>query len=147
MRLPPRSTLFPYTTLFRSTTRRHRGSQWKRPCGFPILRVLMDWEDSWSRGPPDAVVRSRKAPLLHHHNGRCDSATEQDQADVARRAVRHDGLALDLPRVYRGGYGASGLRYPVHRHAARHDRDERCLADAAGDLADRHGAGRAGAVE
>ena len=46
-------------------------------------------------------------------------ATEQDQADVARRAVRHAGLALGVPRVHRGGHGASGLRCPVRRHAAR----------------------------
>src|SRR5262245_62876458 len=97
----------------------------------------MDWEESWSSGPPDAVVSSRRAPLLHHHKERGDSATEQDQADVARRAVRHDGLALDLPRVYRGGHGAAGLRYPVHRHAAWDDRDERCLADATVDRAER----------
>src|SRR5215831_9194301 len=54
----------------------HRGSQWQRLCGFPILRTLMDWEDNGSSGPPDVVVRSRRALLLHHHNERCDSATE-----------------------------------------------------------------------
>src|SRR5437867_12643120 len=31
---------------------------------------------------------------------RCNSATEQDQADVARREVRHPGLALRVSRLH-----------------------------------------------
>jgi len=37
----------------------------------------MDWEDSCSSGSPGAVVRSRRALLLHHHNERCNSATDK----------------------------------------------------------------------
>src|SRR6266852_1443895 len=61
--------------------------------------------------------------------------------------MRDAGLALRLPRVHRRGHGTSGLRCPVRRPAARHCRDEGRRADAAGDLADRHGPGRAGRLE
>src|SRR6266567_1605030 len=53
-------------------------------------------------------------------NERCDHATEQDQADVARRAMRNAGLAFRISRIHRGGHGASGIRCLVRRLAARH---------------------------
>src|SRR5215467_5314080 len=81
------------------------------------------------------------------HNARCDCATEQDEAAVARRQMGDHGLALRVPRLHRRGDGAPGLRCSRGRHATRAHRHERRLAHAAGDLADRHGAGGARAVE
>src|SRR3712207_7015282 len=48
IRRPPRSTLFPYTTLFRSPVRR------RRPCTRPVLppRVRHDEERERDRAPP-----------------------------------------------------------------------------------------------
>ena len=100
------------------SNRQHRGASSESHVDFLYSERLWIGRITGPADPRDAVVRSGRAPPLHHHNERYDGATEQDQADVARRAVRHDGLALDLPRVHRGGHGASGLRYPVHRHAA-----------------------------
>ena len=57
------------------------------------------------------------------------------------------GLAVGAQRLHRGGDGAPGLRRALRRHAARPDRLQRPVADAPGDLPDRHGAGRARALE
>src|SRR5687767_15900068 len=75
LRRPPRSTLFPYTTLFRS----------ERAQGFPF--------DVLDQAPSVRVVgenRHREAPLRH----------ELQEKDVAERAAvrgRHD--AADFPQV------------------------------------------------
>src|SRR3712207_8591789 len=50
IRRPPRSTLFPYTTLFRSTHRVWRARLTIRP-------------PSWSRSSPSSVSRSRQPAL------------------------------------------------------------------------------------
>jgi lactate dehydrogenase-like 2-hydroxyacid dehydrogenase len=60
----------------------------------------------------------------HNQNTRCQRATEQDQADVARRAMGDDGLALRVSRIHGGGDGAPGLRRSRRRHAARAHRHE-----------------------
>src|SRR2546426_10634941 len=45
IRRPPRSTLFPYTTLFRSRAEaRQRGSEQSRP-GFARILLLTSWRD------------------------------------------------------------------------------------------------------
>src|SRR2546426_5830388 len=51
IRRPPRSTLFPYTTLFRSHARRRRRSRW-REGNFPLAIVL--WQ---TRGGQRATLR------------------------------------------------------------------------------------------
>src|SRR6476660_175019 len=51
VRRPPRSTLFPYTTLFRSTARVHRAPR-------PAMRLL-------HAGLPDACAVDRKSPRLN----------------------------------------------------------------------------------
>jgi hypothetical protein len=38
----------------------------------------MEGKIAGSAGSLEAAVRFRRAPLLHHHKERCDSATEQD---------------------------------------------------------------------
>src|SRR6185503_9710861 len=96
---------------------------------YPVLRFALD-------GPSRHIIH----PRWH-------SATEQDQADLARGAFRDARLALRLARLHGRGHGAPGLRRAVRGHAAWAHRHERRVADAAGDLADRHGAGRARAME
>src|SRR2546430_13453609 len=51
IRRPPRSTLFPYTTLFRSST----GIAKLRPCARAITAVLMPTTRPWesTSGPPE----------------------------------------------------------------------------------------------
>src|SRR5258708_12178729 len=66
IRRPPRSTLFPYTTLFRSALQRARRG------GIPLhesietaaltLGALADYSDWLRRPPPIAVAPSRPAP-------------------------------------------------------------------------------------
>src|SRR2546430_7579804 len=53
IRRPPRSTLFPYTTLFRSPR-----------VGAPLVQALEDHEDPFGvlRVDPDAVVAEREQP-------------------------------------------------------------------------------------
>src|SRR5256885_3595479 len=53
IRRPPRSTLFPYTTLFRSATRRH------------TLSASTSRSGSRPRSPPTAWVRDRKSTRLN----------------------------------------------------------------------------------
>ena len=70
-----------------------------------------------------AIKVPSSAPASSSHSeqhGRCDDATEQDQADVARREMRDAGLALRIARLHRRGHGAPGLRCAVRRPAARH---------------------------
>src|SRR5687767_6121668 len=94
------------------------------------------------------VLRSRStAGSAGKKKARCDRATEQDQADVARGTARDARLAVGVPRLHGRGHGAPGLRRPLRRHAARADGHERRVADAAGHLADRHRPHRPGAVE
>src|SRR2546425_7745403 len=56
IRRPPRSTLFPYTTLFRSVTARTRhvrhspGGVWRAPAGAePVGGAPDTWPNTWSR--------------------------------------------------------------------------------------------------
>src|SRR2546422_8044030 len=69
IRLPPRSTLFPYTTLFRS--RQHavpldlRGQRRGRPGEVRVPRVLPDRRDRSRRAP----VRDRKSTRLNSSHG------------------------------------------------------------------------------
>src|SRR5437868_12300533 len=56
IRRPPRSTLFPYTTLFRSS----RGTQGQPPCVEPELNGAFRWHPS----PPPAD-RDRKSTRLN----------------------------------------------------------------------------------
>src|SRR2546423_5120328 len=57
IRRPPRSTLFPYTTLFRSRLALARGS--------PVTRIA---SIRWSRGPVAAARTSRELKTSRHRN-------------------------------------------------------------------------------
>src|SRR5438093_844549 len=61
---------------------------------------------AWGPQLPDGPAARTAAPQTAcgaHHNARCDSASEQDQADVARQEVGDARLALGVPRVHGGG--------------------------------------------
>src|SRR5262249_14135289 len=57
---------------------------------------------------PGFYAKERRRDTLRAR--RCEDATEQDQAAVARGPLRHDGLAVDLQRFHRRGDGAAGVR-------------------------------------
>src|SRR5437667_12296002 len=63
IRRPPRSTLFPYTTLFRSG----------RCCGAGATGRRPRWDCHWSRGRPPASGRSEEhtSELQSHHDLVC----------------------------------------------------------------------------
>src|SRR2546430_12570928 len=56
IRRPPRSTLFPYTTLFRSRRRRGRGD----PEHEPLARRLLDAEDGDGQDHPGLAEDARR---------------------------------------------------------------------------------------
>src|SRR5688500_19169142 len=59
MRLPPSSTLFPYTTLFRSgSSRQTRSAKRADRYHCPLVLHL----EPWSRRAPDRLIASRNAP-------------------------------------------------------------------------------------
>src|SRR2546422_7736285 len=62
IRRPPRSTLFPYTTLFRSALRREPARHLPRKPAARVLRHLR-------RGPRDAERRDRKSTRLNSSHG------------------------------------------------------------------------------
>src|SRR2546422_3512178 len=51
IRRPPRSTLFPYTTLFRSMLKRLRGT--------PIVRHDQEWQMVYNPNAPYEILRNR----------------------------------------------------------------------------------------
>src|SRR3989441_3260767 len=92
IRRPPRSTLFPYTTLFRS---RWRG-------GLPDSRTARGEGESAGRDPGGA------APLVRGDDADAGAAG----ADAGGAAVRDGGGGVELPRGngVAGGRGGSGVR-------------------------------------
>src|SRR3712207_7072983 len=89
IRRPPRSTLFPYTTLFRSTLRR-RDAEASRPqrispCGIASLTC----QDGRIGGYPPLGDRERKSLKPHHAKNSyavfCfEKKKKQDQNDTTR---------------------------------------------------------------
>src|SRR2546426_7608476 len=64
IRRPPRSTLFPYTTLFRSRTRECAA----KPGGAAVGEPAGEWARRWPRPPPPDVAadgRDRKSTRLN----------------------------------------------------------------------------------
>src|SRR3712207_8496452 len=59
IRRPPRSTLFPYTTLFRSAEPLSRRDVGGSEPGGPVLRLRSDQPGASALGPPDARLGQR----------------------------------------------------------------------------------------
>src|SRR2546425_6399282 len=68
IRRPPRSTLFPYTTLFRSVSWRRAGHKSRRCRPRPVDRTRQHWE-SWS----DREVVSRVLQRSEEHTSELQS--------------------------------------------------------------------------
>src|SRR5215216_6977114 len=66
IRRPPRSTLFPYTTLFRSRRRRSRPRAWRRPCGRSSARS--EEHTSELQSPDHLVCRLLLEKKKKHNN-------------------------------------------------------------------------------
>src|SRR5690625_7060742 len=63
LRRPPRSTLFPYTTLFRSVRRGRSGWRGSRPpCPSRRSSPVSCWPGGW---PPPTIGRDRKSTRLN----------------------------------------------------------------------------------
>src|SRR3712207_6904491 len=62
IRRPPRSTLFPYTTLFRSRKRPRAGSEEPRPEAPPVSRVVRETSSYRRRAPSRRSSRPRTPP-------------------------------------------------------------------------------------
>src|SRR2546429_5895453 len=63
IRRPPRSTLFPYTTLFRSLSRPRRRKSPNRPRRH-VLPGISDRRSKFSAEPPDSAIRQCDQILL-----------------------------------------------------------------------------------
>src|SRR5260370_30685161 len=105
IRRPPRSTLFPYTTLFRSSHRR------RRPRGGPGRELPNGWADlagSLGRGPQRQAPRRRGGSLGRRGPGRVPCALLREMAPlplpVPRPAVEtRAGAGTPLARARRAG--------------------------------------------
>src|SRR5438034_11533855 len=127
IRRPPRSTLFPYTTLFRSTgrprwTRIGCAKKWPR-CGSASSRSKSGWR---------SARRSRSRTARRVTPGRLDRARAASARSVLRAHVlqlRHDGgvrLLETLARLPCGGL--QPLSGPGHRLGLRLEDLERLLS-------------------
>src|SRR3712207_4634612 len=127
IRRPPRSTLFPYTTLFRST--RPRGTAIRRPA--PI-------EESGSGRPShpgcDAGGR-RRAGAGPRRDPRAGHRGDGAQPAAARRRHQHPVHRDPRPRLGVPGAGRQRARLRGRAADARH-RDRRAARAAAGAAAD-----------
>src|SRR5438034_3551336 len=97
MRRPPRSTLFPYTTLFRSTTGIVRSS-WRpdnASCIFPVTCSRSEEHTSELQSHSDLVCRL----LLEKKNG--DHGNQIDVAATFAKAIDH-ALNLSGPGLHTG---------------------------------------------
>src|SRR3712207_9081214 len=88
IRRPPRSTLFPYTTLFRSADRpRRAGDRGRGPRGDPRLPL--------ARGPPRDRGGLAGAPGRAARRGRLPAGDPPRGGDAGGAAVVRDPRALD----------------------------------------------------
>src|SRR6185312_17454532 len=84
IRRPPRSTLFPYTTLFRSRNPRPRGRR-RQFCQRPDLRVRSEEHTSELQSRSDLVCRlllEKKKKILIHHLLKSKNKNEQNKSPL-----------------------------------------------------------------
>src|SRR5256885_11403450 len=81
IRRPPRSTLFPYTTLFRSWPQHHVGScAEKFPKRLRIARALHIIQDLWQCSASCRAVRIRRMLIDKHSPNRSEEHTSELQS-------------------------------------------------------------------
>src|SRR2546429_1614956 len=99
IRRPPRSTLFPYTTLFRSICRRMFCSFLCRLCRTSVSRCWCCLSDSASAiwtCRPDSPIRSEEhtSELQSRLHLVCRLLLEKKKTNIATHRLLHDILAL-----------------------------------------------------
>src|SRR6266540_404914 len=125
IRRPPRSTLFPYTTLFRSRDRRaaarHVAGR-RRPVSTRVA------EDVWRRESPHVL-----GALLRRHGdlGDCEDAA-QEAAEAAARQWETDGVP-DNPRGWLIRVASRRLIDRLRTDRARAGREEAVAVAQPGD--------------
>src|SRR5690349_22443647 len=83
IRRPPRSTLFPYTTLFRSSRRNYETAVREQVCG----------ECSWSR--KSTAYRDDRSDLVQRHCRRC-KCQEESLAAEDRKSTRLNSSHVEI---------------------------------------------------
>src|SRR2546430_13519884 len=84
IRRPPRSTLFPYTTLFRSVSRRS-----VRGISAPTVEVYRQWLEQGRRAPPVRLVRHGDWFLVRDGRHRVAAAIAAGDRKRQRLNSRH----------------------------------------------------------
>src|SRR3989475_4787380 len=149
IRRPPRSTLFPYTTLFRSRHLRHPQRSARPDRGLVPARPLRDLRfggrdpaegnpGSRARPDPDRWLvrlqpRIRRFPPLHAS----EPVGTRDPAGFRGRLDRWRSVAAATTAVDRGVRSADGIRFPPQRLQRRHHRP-RVRGHPAGGVRPRH---------
>src|SRR2546427_5890184 len=97
IRRPPRSTLFPYTTLFRSVDLRQRGGLWALG-----IEADLPLEDQ-ARGPADLRAGDRKSTRLNSSHSQISYAVfclKKKKNNVVREVTDHQCNEEDQHRYY-----------------------------------------------
>src|SRR2546426_3105299 len=132
IRRPPRSTLFPYTTLFRSHRSRHH-LRLSRPLGrsghYAAHRYLARPARTHLRDLPGRH-RGAERQQHHHHSGR--RLLDTLRARHSRGGALREGAGFRAP-------GRRGRLLEVDDHASPHPAQRRQLRHRAGDAAARRG--------
>src|SRR2546429_9486138 len=134
IRRPPRSTLFPYTTLFRSQCRRNRGYLAVELCEL----VLAQWA-----GAVQCDERRRHRPLGHQSQTRRHAAL----STARRQGASRRGLLFSRERqqFFRGGRkcpASDGAGLPPRARAGRNARLRRLRSASPHTCPWWHGGGR-----
>src|SRR2546421_11879323 len=105
IRRPPRSTLFPYTTLFRSYLSRAEVFKWPRFCRTPLkVRTSENFHDSQQRTTRSKLYCGRMTRRLHKcSESEVGSSTAPCMVPADPRSsplAQHNGVGKDLLCFY-----------------------------------------------
>src|SRR2546421_1132480 len=88
IRRPPRSTLFPYTTLFRSYLSRAEVFKWPRFCRTPLkVRTSENFHDSRQPTTPSKLYCGRMTRRLHKCRSEEHTSELQSRSDLVCRLL------------------------------------------------------------
>src|SRR2546430_14991418 len=96
IRRPPRSTLFPYTTLFRSVVDYCRGQHWTEARARAVIRQLLDL--CVTTKPPEPEPETNEATILYR-------GPQGGPAPAARAVRRRSWLPAPQQQLTRAGSG------------------------------------------
>src|SRR6266496_1563547 len=121
IRRPPRSTLFPYTTLFRSALRSSSSPRLSAPSHRSAVRAWQGLRrDGADRGGADVIARVvvagvRAGTLLAHRPAAAAPAADAPRALAVRRDRRARARRGQRPAADAAHVARPGLRRPDHR--------------------------------